>query len=46
MILRFYRDSRLSGAKQLEGHIDAYIKAYNDKAESFVWTKKKVRQRR
>jgi transposase len=41
----------LSGAsftslKQLEQHIDAYIKAYNDKAEPFVWTKKKVRQRR
>ena len=41
----------LSGAsftslKQLELHIDAYIKAYNDKAEPFVWTKKKVRQRR
>src|SRR6202158_2914525 len=32
--------------KQLELHIDAYIKAYNDKAEPFVWTKKKVRQRR
>src|SRR5260370_26990256 len=27
-------------------HIDAYINAYNDKAEPFVWTKKKVRQRR
>jgi len=41
----------LSGAsftslKQLEQHIDAYINAYNDKAEPFVWTKKKVRQRR
>src|SRR5450759_371704 len=41
----------LSGAsftslKQLELHIDAYIKAYNDKAEPFLWTKKKVRQRR
>jgi transposase len=36
----------LSGAsftslKQLQEHIDAYIKAYNDKAEPFVWTKKK-----
>ncbi|WP_349643544.1 transposase [Bradyrhizobium diazoefficiens] len=31
--------------KQLEQHIDAYINAYNDKAEPFVWTKKKVRQR-
>ena len=41
----------LSGAsftslKQLQEHIDAYIKAYNDKAEPFAWTKKKVRQRR
>ena len=41
----------LSGAsftslKQLEQHIDAYIKAYNVKAEPFVWTKKKVRQRK
>jgi hypothetical protein len=41
----------LSGAsftslKKLEQHIDAYIKAYNDNAEPFVWTKKKVRQRR
>jgi transposase len=40
----------LSGAsftslKQLEQHIDAYIKAYNDRAEPFVWTKKKVSQR-
>ena len=40
----------LSGApftslKQLEQHIDAYIKAYNVKAGPFVWTKKKVRQR-
>jgi hypothetical protein len=36
----------LSGAsftslKQLEQHIDAYIKAYNYKAEPFVWTKKR-----
>jgi transposase len=41
----------LSGAsftslQQLQEHIDAYIKAYNDRAEPFVWTKKKVRQRR
>ncbi len=32
--------------KQLQEHIDAYINAYNDKAEPFVWIKKKVRQRR
>src|SRR5947208_17029298 len=41
----------LSGAsftslKQLQEHIDAYIDAYNEKAEPFVWAKKKVRQRR
>ena len=41
----------LSGAsftslQQLQQHIDAYIKAYNQQAEPFVWTKKKVRQRR
>jgi hypothetical protein len=40
----------LSGAsftslKQLELHIDAYINAYNHKAEPFIWTKKKARQR-
>ena len=39
----------LSGAsftslKQLQEHIDAFIGAYNEKAEPFVWTKKKVRQ--
>jgi hypothetical protein len=32
--------------KQLELHIDAYIEAYNVRAEPFVRTKKKVRQRR
>ena len=41
----------LSGASftavdQLQDHIDAFVSAYNDKAEPFVWTKKKVRQRR
>jgi transposase len=41
----------LSGAsftslEQLQEHIDAFIHAYNDKAEPFAWTKKKVRQRR
>ncbi len=41
----------LSGAsftslRQLQEHIDAYINAYNEKAEPFVWTKKKVRQRK
>jgi hypothetical protein len=32
--------------KPLQDHIDAYVNAYNDRAEPFVWTKKKVRQRR
>ena len=27
--------------KQLQEHIDAYVDAYNEKAEPFVWTKKK-----
>jgi hypothetical protein len=41
----------LSGAsfttlKQLEQHIDAYVEAYNLRAQPFVWTKKTVRQRR
>jgi transposase len=41
----------LSGAsftavKQLQEHIDAFIRAYNQTAEPFAWTKKKVRQRR
>ncbi|MGC0395684.1 hypothetical protein ABIF91_008070 [Bradyrhizobium sp. USDA 241] len=27
--------------KQLQEHIDAYVNAYNDRAEPFVWTKKK-----
>jgi transposase len=41
----------LSGAsftavEQLQGHIDAFIAAYNETAEPFAWKKKKVRQRR
>jgi len=35
-----------SSLKQLQNHIDAYVNAYNDKTEPFVWAKKKVRQRR
>jgi transposase len=31
---------------QLKAHIDAFIAAYNDDAEPFVWTKSKVYQRR
>jgi hypothetical protein len=30
----------------LQDHIDAYVNAYNESAEPFDWTKKKVRQRR
>jgi len=41
----------LSGAsfttiQQLKEHIDAFIGGYNERAKPFVWTKKKVRQRR
>jgi Integrase core domain. len=41
----------LSGASftavsQLRDHIDAFIQAYNEKAQPFLWTKTKVHQRR
>jgi transposase len=41
----------LSGASftdvtQLQEHIDAFIRAYNETAQPFAWTKKKVHQRR
>jgi transposase len=41
----------LSGAsftaiKELQEHIDAFIRAYNEKAQPFMWTKKKVHQKR
>jgi hypothetical protein len=41
----------LSGAsfttvRQLQEHIDAYIRAYNQTARPFAWTKKRVYQRR
>ena len=32
--------------EQLKDHIDAFITVFNDHAEPFVWTKKKIRQRR
>jgi hypothetical protein len=32
--------------EQLQQHIDAFIDAYNDKAEPFVWFKKKIHQHR
>jgi hypothetical protein len=52
-----YRPVQISGAgslsgasftavEQLQEHIDAFIAAYNETAEPFAWTKKKVYQRR
>jgi transposase len=35
-----------TAVKELQEHIDAFVRAYNDAAEPFAWTKKKVRQRR
>jgi transposase len=45
------QNQSLSGASfttvaELQGHIDAYISAYNQTATPFAWTKKKVYQRR
>jgi hypothetical protein len=37
---------RLKLLEQLQEHIDAFIAAYNETAEPFAWTKKKVYQRR
>lgn len=35
-----------TAVEQLQEHIDAFIAAYNQTAQPFAWTKKKVRQRR
>ena len=35
-----------ASVKQLKGHIDAFIEAYNHNAKPFVWTKAKVHHRR
>ncbi len=35
-----------TAVSQLQEHIDAFIRAYNEAAQPFAWTKKKVRQRR
>src|SRR3954471_19693749 len=35
-----------TAVEQLQEHIDAFITAYNETAEPFAWTKKKVYQRR
>jgi hypothetical protein len=40
------RDASFTSTKQLREHIDAFIAAYNEGAEPFVWTKAKVHQRR
>lgn len=40
------RGASFTSVEQLRQHIDAFIEAYNETAKPFVWTKKKVRQRR
>ena len=35
-----------TAVEQLQEHIDAFIAAYNETAEPFAWTRKKVYQRR
>lgn len=35
-----------TSVEQLKQHIDAFVKAYAEAAEPFVWTKSKVHQRR
>jgi transposase len=35
-----------TAVSQLQEHIDAFVRAYNENARPFIWTKKKVRQRR
>jgi hypothetical protein len=35
-----------TSVKQLREHIDAFIDAYNNNPKPFVWTKRKVYQRR
>ena len=35
-----------TAVKQLQEHIDAFIAAYNAKAQPFAWTRKKIHQRR
>jgi transposase len=35
-----------TAVEQLQAHIDAFIAAYNETAEPFAWTRKKVHQRR
>jgi hypothetical protein len=35
-----------TAVSQLQEHIDAFVSAWQRKAEPFIWSKKKVRQRR
>jgi transposase len=39
-------EASFTAVKELEEHIDAFVRAYNETAEPFVWTKKRVHQRR
>ena len=50
-VISILQGQSLNGAsftsvQQLQEHIDAFIKAYNDTAVPFEWTKKRVYQRR
>jgi transposase len=40
------KGASFTSVEQLREHIDAFIERYNETAKPFVWTKKKVRQRR
>jgi hypothetical protein len=42
----YARPASFTAVNELQEHIDAFIAAYNEKAEPFAWTKKTVRQRR
>lgn len=40
------RGASFTSIQQLREHINAFIKAYNQNAKPFVWTKAKVHQKR
>jgi DDE superfamily endonuclease len=40
------RGASFNSVEQLKEQIDAFIEAYNETAEPFVWTKAEVHQRR
>ena len=44
--VRYPSDLKNLSVEQLKQHIDAFVKAYAEAAEPFVWTKSKVHQRR